>query len=126
MVLSSLDARSGSRNLGEGSRCGALSERERALGDFDFCGVVAGLRPGGASSRSPVGSSLLPPIMAEEVGVMRGIDGSRCCSVTNLACNGENRGERTYHGVVGGRRLLLVGSMTLMNERGSRLQVRVR
>jgi hypothetical protein len=36
MVWSSLDVRRGSRNLGDGSRCGVLSESERALGDFDF------------------------------------------------------------------------------------------
>lgn len=39
MVWSSFDVRSGSRNLGDGSRRGVLSERERALGDFAFCGV---------------------------------------------------------------------------------------
>lgn len=36
MVWSSFDVRIGSRNLGDGSRCGVLSESERALGDLDF------------------------------------------------------------------------------------------
>lgn len=42
MAWSSLDVRVGSRNFGDGSRTGALSERERAFGDFDFCGVRTG------------------------------------------------------------------------------------
>lgn len=42
MVWSSLDMRAGSRNLGEGSRRGVLSESERAFGDLDFCGVCDG------------------------------------------------------------------------------------
>lgn len=40
-VWSSFDI-GGSLNFGEGSRRGVLSERERTLGDFDFCGVVTG------------------------------------------------------------------------------------
>lgn len=39
MVWSSFDIRC-SLNFGEGSRRGVLSERDRALGDFGFCGVV--------------------------------------------------------------------------------------
>lgn len=40
MAWSSLDMRAGSRNLGDGSRRGALSESDRALGDCIFGGVV--------------------------------------------------------------------------------------
>jgi hypothetical protein len=54
MVWSSLDMRAGSRNFGEGSRRGVLSERERALGDLDFCGVCGSIA---ASSRSSIVSS---------------------------------------------------------------------
>jgi hypothetical protein len=49
---SSLDARSGSRNLGEGESCGVLSESERALADF------WGVRTGCASSPSSLDSFL--------------------------------------------------------------------
>lgn len=42
IVWSSFDMRPGSWNLGDGSRRGALSDKERALGDFDFSGVCAG------------------------------------------------------------------------------------
>lgn len=41
IVWSSLDMRAGSRNFGEGSRRGVLSERDRALGEFVFGGVVS-------------------------------------------------------------------------------------
>lgn len=48
-VWSSLDVLVGSRNLGEGSNFGVLSERERAL---DFCGVcMGGGSPSALSSR---------------------------------------------------------------------------
>jgi hypothetical protein len=36
ILWSSLDMRAGSRNFGDGSRRGVLSERDRALGDRDF------------------------------------------------------------------------------------------
>lgn len=39
MVWSSLDMRAGSRNFGDGSKRGVLSDKDRALGDRDFCGV---------------------------------------------------------------------------------------
>lgn len=42
MVWSSFDTRLGSRNLGDGSRRGALSDKERAFGDFGFSGVRVG------------------------------------------------------------------------------------
>jgi hypothetical protein len=55
MVWSSLDMRAGSRNFGEGSSRGVLSERDRALGDLDFCGVVSSIaaddRESGRGSR---------------------------------------------------------------------------
>lgn len=59
MVWSSFDMRAGSRNFGDGSRRGALSDSERAFGDFAFfSGVcVVGERP--AASPSPTGSRLL-------------------------------------------------------------------
>ena len=39
---SSLDVRAGSLNFGDGSNRRIVSERERALGDRDFCGVCTG------------------------------------------------------------------------------------
>jgi len=60
-----------SRNLGDGSRCGVLSERERPFGDLDFCGVDTGLRPDAPSSAE---SCLLPTVFSgsiAEVSVSR-------------------------------------------------------
>lgn len=59
IVWSSLEVREGSWNFGDGSRCGVLSDSERALGDFDFWGVHTGFRP--ASSRSSMDEGLLLP-----------------------------------------------------------------
>lgn len=71
IVWSSLDAPTGSRNLGDGSRWGALSDSERALGDLVFCGVLTGARPVVASLRSSAASCLLSPA---SVGVIATFD----------------------------------------------------
>lgn len=59
MVWSSFDMRTGSWNFGDGSRRGALSESERAFGDFDFSGVCEVGELGLAASRSSTGSCLV-------------------------------------------------------------------
>jgi hypothetical protein len=39
IAWSSFDMRVGSRNFGDGSSLGLLSDRDRAFGDLEFCGV---------------------------------------------------------------------------------------
>lgn len=67
MVWSSLDIRAGSLNFGEGSRRGVLSERERTLGDFDFCGVCMSCWSTAVSSPSWTVSGLLPAMAAVNI-----------------------------------------------------------
>lgn len=68
-VWSSLDVLVGSRNLGEGSSFGVLSERERAL---DFCGVCIGCgSPSAPSSRRMLSVNMVSSVNVELMVVGR-------------------------------------------------------